>query len=158
MTVFFFDQNFPFSFYCAIGVEKSIGQELINERYAVKDYIETRVLSSDANGSSSPISSTKMTNGGNSNPNANYIQSPANDLVAESAVPQTKSNVNYLTGENDKFTAICENTTNENYENIKIDNRNHSNSFIDIERFNGNAAESTTRVDTSKNPISSNRV
>lgn len=52
-------------------------------------------------------------------------------------------------GENEKFTAICENTTNENYENIKIDNRNHhTNSFIDAERVNGNTPRTMATTTT----------
>lgn len=143
---------------CNIGVERNIGQELIKERYAIKDLTETHVLSPEANGTSSPISSPAITNGTNGNPNANYIDLSEMESTADPAAQQTKP-VNYLVGEKDKFTAICENTTNENYENIKMDNRNnHSNAFIDAERFNGNAPQISTRDVASKKPMPSNRL
>lgn len=108
-------------------------------------------------------------NGGGGNAiNGDGLSSPPQPPQRKKAVNNggggLSNDVQY--NERDKFTAICENTTNENYENIKIDTRRSAaaaaaaaSTFINSERqqnglnANDTTATNTTTVDGNLNDV-----
>lgn len=134
-------RNFPFF----LGKEINIGDLLVREGYAIEqisvaigsDQVLRLNNGSDVNGgpTSPPISNiVQLTNIINKNnghhtintPSTNGISNRSTDPNLQSTQPNSSRNtIPTIEQRNktntDKFTAICENTSNENYENTKID-------------------------------------
>lgn len=90
------------------------------------------------NGKKSPSPSLSSGKNSATTPKTNGT---SNGTKKASPPPPPKRSQPSKSNEADKFTAICENTTNENYENLKIDTtRNQTNSFLngEVQQQNGN--------------------
>lgn len=154
-----------------LGNEINIGNELVREGYAleVSEVIGTdQVLQlnngSDANAvpTTPPISNiVQLTNNINNTNGHHTINTPStNGITSHSTVPfvpgsiaAPTTTIPTITQQNqtntDKFTAIRENTSNENYENAKIDQSQLIGQFIANEQRQQNGLNANTSSDSS---------
>lgn len=164
--------NSKYEIFTRSGNEINIGTELVRRGYAlehVSDAIGTDQVLRLNNGSADnagpttpPISNiaqlTNMMNNGHHTINTPSTNGTSTALPIPSSSNQSSSNTvptkipttpQQNQTKNEKYTAICENTSNENYENTKIDQSQLIGQFIANEQRQQNGLNANTSSDSS---------
>lgn len=136
-------KNNSFHIFSLLGNEINIGNELIREGYALEEISEAigtdQVLR---------LSSGSDANAGPTTPPMSNIVQLTNIINKNNGSSNTSSTQQNKTNA-DKFTAICENTSNENFENTKIDQSQLIGQFIANEAQQQNGLNANTSSDNS---------